>query len=134
MRRPFTLLLATAACLAWPGEAANRPACHGGEAGASLQPPGPGVALNGATGYANASLILALASLVLGPFGAVPAIICGHKALSRMRKNPAIEGFGRALSGTILGYCFLVVFVVVFGGMLLLFLSWTLLEGRVSTG
>ena len=63
------------------------------------------------TGFANASLILAFASLLAGPFSAVPAIICGHKALSRMRKNPAIDGFGRALAGTILGYCFLMVFV-----------------------
>ena len=67
-----------------------------------------------ATGLANASLILAFTSPLLGPFGAIPAIICGHKALSRMRKNPAIAGWGRALSGTILGYCFLVLLVVVF--------------------
>jgi len=77
-----------------------------------------------ATGLASASLILALASLVVGPFGAIPAIICGHKALSRMRKNSAIEGFGRALSGTILGYCFLVVFIV-FPGMLMMLLALT---------
>jgi len=62
------------------------------------------------TGYANASIILSLASIVLGPFGSVPGIVCGHKALSRMRKNPAIDGYGRALAGTILGYCFLVLF------------------------
>jgi hypothetical protein len=62
------------------------------------------------TGFATASLILALASLLVGPFSAVPAIFCGHKALSRMRKNPAIDGFGRALAGTILGYSFMIVF------------------------
>ena len=81
-----------------------------------------------ATGLANASLILAVASLIVGPFGAIPAIICGHKALSRMRKNSAIEGYGRALSGTILGYCFLVVSVVI-PGMLIM---WTMLEGVVA--
>jgi len=77
-----------------------------------------------ATGLANASLILAVASLIAGPFGAIPAIICGHMALSRMRKNPAIAGFGRALSGTILGYCYLVAIL----GMLLLFLTWVSAE------
>ncbi len=81
-----------------------------------------------ATGYASASLILAIASLVVGPFGAIPAIICGHKALSRMRKNPAIVGFGRALAGTILGYCFLVVFVV----LPVLFFLWMGSDGVVS--
>ncbi|MFC1597584.1 DUF4190 domain-containing protein [Planctomycetota bacterium] len=74
-----------------------------------------------ATGLASASLILALASVIVGPFGAIPAIICGHKALSRMRKNSAIEGFGRALSGTILGYCFLVAFVVIPGMLMMLY-------------
>jgi hypothetical protein len=74
-----------------------------------------------ATGFANASLILAVASVILGPFGAIPAVICGHKALSRMRKNSAIEGFGRAISGTILGYCFLVLFVVIPGMIITLY-------------
>lgn len=64
-----------------------------------------------ATGFANASLILAISSILAGPFTAVPAVICGHKALSRMRKNAAIHGFGRALAGTILGYCFLMLFL-----------------------
>ncbi len=67
------------------------------------------------------SLILAFTSLLAGPFSAVPAIICGHKALSRMRKNPAIDGFGRALAGTILGYSFLVLFVCI---VLMFLLSW----------
>lgn len=62
------------------------------------------------TGFATASIILAMASILAGPFSAIPAIVCGHKALSRMRKNPAIEGYGRALAGTILGYAFLMMF------------------------
>ena len=61
-----------------------------------------------ATGFANASMILAVASLLAGPLSAVPAIVFGHKALARINKNPAIHGFGRALAGTILGYIFLV--------------------------
>lgn len=75
------------------------------------------------TGFANASLILAIASLLGGPFTAIPAIVCGHKAMSRMRKNPAIEGFGRALAGTILGYAWIGVFsfaVLMFAAYLML--------------
>ncbi len=56
------------------------------------------------TGFATASIILGVCSFLAGPFTGVPAVICGHKALSRMRKNPAIDGYGRALAGTLLGY------------------------------
>lgn len=76
------------------------------------------------TGYANASLLLSLSSILLGPFSAVPGIVFGHIALSRMRKNPAIDGFGRALAGTILGYCFMVVFALIAAMFSLWFLSY----------
>ena len=76
------------------------------------------------TAYANASLILAAASLILGPFAAVPGIVCGHIALSRMRKNPAIDGYGRALAGTILGYSFMIVFAAFIGIFILWFAAY----------
>lgn len=54
---------------------------------------------------------LAIASLVCAIIGGwastatIPAIICGHLALSRMKKNPQeFGGKGMALAGLILGY------------------------------
>ena len=65
------------------------------------------------TGFANASLILALAQLLVGPLTSIPAVFCGHKALGRMKKNPAIQGHGRALAGTILGYLGMLILAIV---------------------
>jgi peptidyl-prolyl cis-trans isomerase B (cyclophilin B) len=54
---------------------------------------------------------LAIASLVCAIIGGwastatIPAVICGHLALSRMKKNPQeFGGKGIALAGLILGY------------------------------
>lgn len=57
-------------------------------------------------GIAVASLVLGILGLVLiGPLGSIPAVICGHMALSRIKKNPeALNGDGLALAGLILGY------------------------------
>ena len=57
-------------------------------------------------GVAIASLVLGILGLILiGPLGSIPAVICGHIALSRIKKNPdALAGDGLALTGLILGY------------------------------
>jgi len=57
-------------------------------------------------GVAVASLVLGIAGLILiGPLGSIPAVICGHVAKSRIKKNPEIlTGDGMALAGLILGY------------------------------
>jgi len=50
---------------------------------------------------------LAIASLVfslIGPVGSIPAVICGHIALRRVEKTPALKGRGLALAGLIVGY------------------------------
>ncbi|MHC4147001.1 MAG: DUF4190 domain-containing protein [Planctomycetota bacterium] len=52
-------------------------------------------------GLAIASLVLALA---LGPFGLIPAAICGHLALRKIEKNASLRGRGLALAGLIAGY------------------------------
>ena len=58
---------------------------------------------------------LAVASLVLGIIGAgVPAIICGHMAQARIRRDPSLEGSGFALAGLILGYVTTALLVVIF--------------------
>ena len=57
-------------------------------------------------GLAIASLILGIAGLVLiGPLGAIPAVICGHMAKSRIKESQGtLQGDGMALAGLILGY------------------------------
>ena len=56
--------------------------------------------------YATASLVTGiLAWLVCPLLGSVPAVICGHLALSEIAKSPtAISGRGLATAGLILGY------------------------------
>ncbi len=52
-------------------------------------------------GLAIASLVFALA---LGPFGLIPAVICGHLALRKIEKDVSLRGRGLALAGLIVGY------------------------------
>jgi len=52
-------------------------------------------------GLAIASLVFALA---LGPFGLIPAAICGHLALRKIEKDTSLRGRGLALAGLITGY------------------------------
>ncbi|MDR2863636.1 MAG: DUF4190 domain-containing protein [Puniceicoccales bacterium] len=55
---------------------------------------------------------LAIASLVLGIlglfclsiFGSIPAIVCGHMALSNIKNNPGRQGRGLAIGGLCSGY------------------------------
>lgn len=60
------------------------------------------------SGLAFASLILgivAVFSLGGGILAGVPAIICGHKALSKANKFPArYGGRGKAIAGLVMGY------------------------------
>ncbi|HPJ56374.1 MAG TPA: DUF4190 domain-containing protein [Kiritimatiellia bacterium] len=57
-------------------------------------------------GIAIASLVLGILGLILiGPLGSIPAVICGHIAISRIKKNPEmLTGDGLALAGLIMGY------------------------------
>lgn len=56
-------------------------------------------------GIAVAALILGLMSVALaGPLTAIPAIICGHLALIRIKKDGLTKGRGLALTGLICGY------------------------------
>ena len=71
------------------------------------------------TGAANASIVLGVGVFFTGGLTGAPAVFHGHKALSRIRKNPAIQGYGRALAGTILGYLGLAALVLIVLGVLL---------------
>ncbi|MHC4603519.1 MAG: DUF4190 domain-containing protein [Planctomycetota bacterium] len=55
------------------------------------------------SGLAIASLVFSL----VGPIGCIPAIVCGHLALGKVKKEPTVQGRGLALAGTIIGYAVL---------------------------
>jgi hypothetical protein len=52
------------------------------------------------SGLAIASLVFSL----IGPIGSLPAVICGHIALRKIRKEAGVQGRGLALAGLIIGY------------------------------
>jgi hypothetical protein len=66
---------------------------------------------------------LAIASMVCGIVApclchlaivpAIPAVICGHLAMTRIREDPLIPGRGMALAGLILGYIFIALTIFV---------------------
>lgn len=58
------------------------------------------------------SLVLSLATMVLGPFGCVPGIVCGHLARRAMRRDPSLGGRGLATTGLVVGYALLAVGLV----------------------
>ncbi len=66
------------------------------------------------------SLILSILSWVAcSILAAIPAIICGHMALGRIKQDPSLEGRGLALAGLIVSYiniamsCIMTVLLVV---------------------
>jgi hypothetical protein len=65
------------------------------------------------SGLAIASLVFSILSIVIGPFGFVPGIICGHIARTKSRTGSPPENDGLALAGLIVGYVFLVATVVI---------------------
>ena len=58
------------------------------------------------------SFSLALSSLLIGPLGCIPAVICGHIA----RREDKTQGI--ALAGLIIGYIFLLIFILVLPALL----------------
>ena len=59
-------------------------------------------------GLATWSLVLGIFAFVLCPIGllfAIPGVICGHKALGRIKASGnALEGSGLAIAGLVMGY------------------------------
>jgi hypothetical protein len=51
-------------------------------------------------GVAIASLVFS----IVGPITCIPAIVCGHLALRKIRSEPGLRGYGLALAGLIIGY------------------------------
>ena len=61
-----------------------------------------------------------LGILCCGPFTAIPAIICGHSAVSKISHNPELDGRAMAIIGLVLGYLGVIIFVcvLIFGNTL----------------
>ena len=66
------------------------------------------------SGLAVASLVCSL----LGGLRFIPAIICGHMAKARMRRDPSLKGGGMATWGLALGYVTLVGVVAMIGAVM----------------
>jgi F0F1-type ATP synthase membrane subunit c/vacuolar-type H+-ATPase subunit K len=73
------------------------------------------------SGLAIVSIVLALA---LGPFGVLPAIICGHVALRKIERDPSLTGRALALAGLIAGYSILGLTIVISVPILLPLLAY----------
>ena len=59
------------------------------------------------SGLALASMILGICGIVLclGPLAGIPAVICGHKAQSRIKQSGGtMSGAGQAIAGLVMGY------------------------------
>lgn len=61
------------------------------------------------------SLVLGILSLIcFSIFAAIPGVICGHKALSRIKRSGgAMEGQGLAIAGLVTGYLGILLAIVV---------------------
>jgi hypothetical protein len=72
----------------------------------------------GSEPLATWSLVLGLLGLFcLGMLAGIPAIVCGHLAISNINRNPVLLGRGSATAGLILGYLG-TIFWILFGLML----------------
>jgi hypothetical protein len=65
-------------------------------------------------GLAISSLVLSILSIVIGPFGCIPGIICGHLARKKTDRDTKSPDRGIALAGLIVGYLFLFLIAVIF--------------------
>jgi hypothetical protein len=66
--------------------------------------------------FALSLLSLVCCGFVLG----IPGVICGHLALSKLQKEPQLQGKGFAVAGVVIGYvaiAFWLIYVVFFGGL-----------------
>jgi Domain of unknown function (DUF4190)/GYF domain 2 len=76
--------------------------------------------------------VLSLIFSILGLFGfccgffmmaGVAGIVCGHIALSKIKKDPNLEGHGLAMAGVVIGYLAVagwLVWIFIFGGLAVL--------------
>jgi hypothetical protein len=65
------------------------------------------------SGMAVAALILACLSVLIGPFGFIPAIILGYAASAACRREPGLHGAGYAKAALWIAYAVLILWVLV---------------------
>jgi hypothetical protein len=93
-----------------PIRAADLPRAPGA---APAPAPAPAPAAGGSNGLAVASLVCGIASFLFGCLSGLPAVICGHLALSRLKSGRATTGRGMAIAGLVMGYFMLLCTLVV---------------------
>lgn len=77
------------------------------------------------SGLAIASLILGICVCLAGILTGIPAVICGHLALSQIHKDPVrVGGRGLAVTGLVFGY--LSIAMLVFALILVLGRAWAI--------
>lgn len=84
----------------------------------SATPPSQPVPTPKSSGYALASLILGILSLIGGVGLVIPpilAVVFGHMSVSQCNKNPALTGKGMGIAGLVMGYVSIVVLVPLVG-------------------
>ena len=60
------------------------------------------------------ALVLGIISIVgCGILAGIPAVICGHVSLSRIKRNPSLGGRGKAVAGLITGYISILIMAIV---------------------
>lgn len=73
--------------------------------------------------FAIVSLVLGVLSLGFLLFSAIPGVIYGHLALSRVKRDPeTYSGRGMAITGLIISYLFILLSLLIIGFYLYLFL------------
>jgi hypothetical protein len=87
----------------------------------SMTAPAPPAAAGTTEPLAIWSFVMGVLSLVCcGFILGIPAVICGHLALSKFQTEPQLQGKGLATAGLIIGYvaiAFWLIYVVFFGGL-----------------
>jgi hypothetical protein len=79
------------------------------------------------------SLVLGvLSSACLSILAGIPAIICGHLSLRRIKTNPLLHGKGMAIAGLVLGYIQIVVFIVILPALAIPAISGALERGKAT--
>src|SRR5436189_3494886 len=61
------------------------------------------------------SLVFGIVSFLCGIFSGIPAIICGHMALSRKNRAGISSGRGLAIAGLVMGYLGVVIATIAIG-------------------
>lgn len=84
------------------------------------------------SGLAVASLVCGILSLIcLGLLSGIPAVICGHLARGKIKRDPSVGGEGLALAGLIMGY-FSIFATVILAALALPAINGALERGKMT--